>query len=188
MRWTQLIRMLLSAATGLHSAAGCEGDDCSLGQTSSSSSSSSSQDFLGQLTQVPIRVAAAVRTEEPASWGASAPACRSSPGGAASTTSASGAVAPSLTVSGSRRDAPTVAVATESCTASPTSSTRTATPPRRFCGTARQRGGPAGPGASWFWFSSCPSSSDGLTHRRILETSTRTHVDHWAVDRFQTLD
>ncbi|XP_056288440.1 teratocarcinoma-derived growth factor 1 isoform X2 [Pseudoliparis swirei] len=52
MRWTQLIRMLLSAATGLHSAAGCEGDDCSLGQTSSSSSSSSSQDFLGQLTQV----------------------------------------------------------------------------------------------------------------------------------------
>ncbi|XP_031711759.1 teratocarcinoma-derived growth factor 1 [Anarrhichthys ocellatus] len=78
MSWTQLIRMVLCAATCVHSAAalpdaGCEGDDCSRGhQTSSSSPSSSSssplspslsssvvvksqqssQDFLGQFTQV----------------------------------------------------------------------------------------------------------------------------------------
>ncbi|XP_074474281.1 teratocarcinoma-derived growth factor 1 [Sebastes fasciatus] len=75
MSWTQLLRIVLCAATcSLHSAAalpaaGCEGDDCSRSQTSSSSSSSSSlspplsssvvvkspqpsQDFLGQFTQV----------------------------------------------------------------------------------------------------------------------------------------
>ncbi|XP_062291031.1 teratocarcinoma-derived growth factor 1 [Scomber scombrus] len=71
MRWTNLIRVLLSAVICLHSAAsGCEGDDCNRSQTSSSSASSSSpsssssssssvvkapqtsQDFLGQFTQV----------------------------------------------------------------------------------------------------------------------------------------
>lgn len=39
---------------------------------------------------MPSRVVAAVRTEEPASWAASAPALPSSQGGAASTTNASG--------------------------------------------------------------------------------------------------
>nr|XP_040054476.1 teratocarcinoma-derived growth factor 1 [Gasterosteus aculeatus aculeatus] len=64
---TQLIRVVLWAVTCIHSAAGCEGEDCSGGQTTSSPPSSSSShlsssvvvksqppshDFLGKLTQV----------------------------------------------------------------------------------------------------------------------------------------
>ncbi|KAK5852466.1 hypothetical protein PBY51_023932 [Eleginops maclovinus] len=68
MGWTQLLRVLLCAATYLHcAAAGCEGDECIRGQNPPSSSlslsppSSSSvvdrsqppsQEFLGQFTQV----------------------------------------------------------------------------------------------------------------------------------------
>ncbi|XP_031143235.1 teratocarcinoma-derived growth factor 1 isoform X2 [Sander lucioperca] len=167
MNWIQLLRVVLCAATCLRCAAappaaGCEGDECGRAQTSSSSpslSSSSSavvkaqqpsKDFLGQFTQVLSRVGAAVRTEEPVSWAASVPALRSSPGGAASTTSASGAAVRFLTASGFRKDAPTVAVVTASCTASPTSSITTVMTRRRCVGITRPLSGQLCPAASCF--------------------------------------
>ncbi|XP_034752660.1 teratocarcinoma-derived growth factor 1 isoform X2 [Etheostoma cragini] len=166
MSWIQLLRIVLCAATCLRCAAalpaaGCEGDGCTRGQTSLSpalSSSSSvlvkpqqpSQDFLGQFTQVLSRVVAAVRTEEPVSLAASVPALHSSPGGAASTTSASGAAVRFLTASGFRKDAPTVAVVTASCTASPTSSTTTVMTRRRCVGIDRPPSGQSGRAVSCF--------------------------------------
>ncbi|XP_032396136.1 teratocarcinoma-derived growth factor 1 isoform X2 [Etheostoma spectabile] len=167
MSWLQLLRIVLCAATCLRRAAalpaaGCEGDGCTRGQTSSlspaPSSSSSvvvkpkqpSQDFLGQFTQVLSRVGAAVRTEEPVSSAASVPALHSSRGGAASTTSASGAAVRFLTASGFRKDAPTVAVVTASCTASPTSSTTTVMTRRRCVGIARPPARQFGPAVSCF--------------------------------------
>lgn len=76
---------LLQGSTGGHccgfGATGCRRHTC--GVCSSHLGSSI-------LLQLLSRAAAAARTEEPASWAASAPAHRSSPGGTASTTSASG--------------------------------------------------------------------------------------------------
>lgn len=132
------------------------------------------------------RVVAAVRTEGHVSWAASAPALLSSQGGAASTTNASGAVVGFLMVSGFRKDAPTVAVVTVSCTASLTSSTKTAMTQRRCAGIARQLSGQFGPAASCIWccFFPCFSSSDINMHifKWLLGTNGRIYVKHWAVD------
>lgn len=81
---SQGLALLTAAAT---SCGICSG----FSKTESCSGSHVSASLPSQLLS---RAAAAARTEEPASWAASAPVRRSSPGGTASTTSASGEATP----------------------------------------------------------------------------------------------